>query len=58
MIIEQKIKELGINLPELSTPKAMYVPVKQLGNAYLYQDRHPLLMENLLIQEKSVKKEH
>ncbi|AJD28916.1 hypothetical protein [Clostridium botulinum] len=57
MKIEQKIKELGIKLPELSTPTAMYVPVKQLGNSHLYQDRHLLLMENLLIQEKLVKKE-
>ncbi|WP_243148757.1 hypothetical protein [Clostridium sporogenes] len=30
MRIEQKIKKLGIKLPELSTPNAMYVPVKQL----------------------------
>ncbi|SQB31366.1 endoribonuclease family protein [Clostridium sporogenes] len=58
MIIEQKIKELGIKLPELSTPKAMYVPVKQLGNALFVSGQAPLLMENLLIQEKSVKKEH
>ncbi|MCR1973023.1 hypothetical protein NSA52_02620 [Clostridium sporogenes] len=29
--IEQKIKGLGIKLPELSTSKAMYVPVNQLG---------------------------
>ncbi|MCF0138456.1 MAG: RidA family protein [Oscillospiraceae bacterium] len=33
MIIEKKIKELGYELPEDSKPKAMYVPVKQLGNS-------------------------
>ena len=33
MKIEKRIKELGIDLPEQSAPKAMYIPVKQLGNA-------------------------
>ncbi|WP_204407863.1 hypothetical protein [Brevibacillus laterosporus] len=33
MKIGRKIEELGIKLPESSAPKAMYVPVKQLGNA-------------------------
>ncbi|ATO51480.1 hypothetical protein P4V86_17170 [Brevibacillus laterosporus] len=33
MKIERKIEESGILLPENSAPKAMYVPVKQLGNA-------------------------
>ncbi|MGO5072986.1 RidA family protein [Clostridium sporogenes] len=43
MRIEQKIKELGIKLPELSTPKAMYVPVKQLGNALFVSGQAPLV---------------
>ncbi|MBR0159853.1 MAG: RidA family protein [Oscillospiraceae bacterium] len=33
MKVEERIKELGIELPEQSAPKAMYVPVKKLGNA-------------------------
>ena len=33
MKIEKRIKELGIDLSEQSAPKAMYIPVKQLGNA-------------------------
>ncbi|MBT2701423.1 hypothetical protein J7E79_29670 [Bacillus sp. ISL-40] len=33
MRAEQRIKELSITLPEKSTPDAMYIPVKQLGNA-------------------------
>ncbi|MCW6093171.1 RidA family protein [Clostridium sporogenes] len=43
MRIEQKIKELGIKLPELSTPNAMYVPVKQLGNALFVSGQAPLV---------------
>ena len=33
MNVEKKIEELGIELPEMSPPGAMYIPVKQLGNA-------------------------
>jgi enamine deaminase RidA (YjgF/YER057c/UK114 family) len=33
MLIEKRIKELGIELPADSKPGAMYVPVKQLGSA-------------------------
>lgn len=30
MRIEKRIEDLGITLPEMSPPKAMYLPVKQL----------------------------
>ena len=33
MITEKRIEELGIELPLASPPGAMYIPVKQLGNA-------------------------
>ncbi|EQC1534849.1 RidA family protein [Clostridium botulinum] len=32
-----------MKLPELSTPKAMYVPVKQLGNALFVSGQAPLV---------------
>lgn len=41
MIIEKKIQELGIDLPISSPPGAMYVPVKQLGNALFVSGQIP-----------------
>lgn len=43
MIIEEKIKQLGIDLPEMSKPGAMYVPVKQLGNALFISGQVPFV---------------
>lgn len=43
MEIERKIKELGITLPENSSPKAMYVPVKQLGNVLFVSGQAPFV---------------
>lgn len=42
MIIEKKIQELGIALPLASPPGAMYVPVKQLGNALFVSGQIPV----------------
>ena len=41
MKIEERIKELGIDLPAQSAPKAMYIPVKQLGNALFVAGQVP-----------------
>jgi enamine deaminase RidA (YjgF/YER057c/UK114 family) len=43
MNVEKKIKELGINLPLSSPPGAMYVPVKQLGNALFVAGQVPFV---------------
>ncbi len=41
MNIEKRIEELGIVLPEMSKPGAMYIPVKQLGNALFVSGQVP-----------------
>lgn len=43
MIIEKKIEALGISLPEMSPPGAMYIPVKQLGNALFVSGQVPFV---------------
>ncbi len=43
MVIEEKIKNLGIDLPETSKPGAMYIPVKQLGNALFVSGQVPFV---------------
>ena len=42
MIIEKRIEELGITLPAASAPAAMYIPVKQLGNALFVSGQIPM----------------
>ncbi len=42
MLIEKRIKELGIDLPPSSPPGAMYVPVKRLGNALFVSGQVPM----------------
>ncbi|MEK4971300.1 RidA family protein [Niallia sp. FSL R7-0648] len=46
MSIEAKLLELGYSLPSNSTPKAMYVPVKQVGNLLFVSGQGPFLSEN------------
>lgn len=41
MRIEKRIEDLGITLPEMSPPKAMYLPVKQLGSALFVSGQVP-----------------
>lgn len=43
MIVEQKIEKLGMKLPESSAPQAMYVPVKQMGNALFISGQGPFV---------------
>lgn len=49
---EQKLKELGYTLPELSAPKAMYIPVRQLGNALYVSGQIPMLDGKVLYSGK------
>lgn len=41
MKAEKKIEEMGIVLPEMSKPGAMYIPVKRLGNALFVSGQVP-----------------
>lgn len=43
MKIEERIKAIGINLPENSKPGGMYVPVKHLGNALYVAGQVPFI---------------
>lgn len=43
MRIEQKIKELGIDLPEAPKPAAIYIPVKQVGNTLYITGQIPFV---------------
>lgn len=42
MKIEERIKELGIEIPEAAAPAAMYVPVKQTGNLLFVSGQIPV----------------
>ena len=42
MKIEEKIKELGIEIPEAAAPAAMYVPVKKTGNLLFISGQIPV----------------
>lgn len=44
MIAEQKIASMGIELPAMSEPKAMYVPVVQTGNLCICFRQIPMVM--------------
>jgi len=43
MLIENRIAELGISLPESSPPGAMYIPVKQVGNILFVAGQVPFV---------------
>lgn len=52
MKVEKRIEELGIKLPESPAPRAMYVPVKQLGNALFVSGQLPLVDGKLVYTGK------
>lgn len=41
MSIDEKLAQLGIELPESPAPAAMYIPVKRLGNALFVSGQIP-----------------
>ena len=43
MIVEKRIEALGIELPAMSPPGAMYIPVKKLGNALFVSGQVPFV---------------
>lgn len=52
MIVEKKLVEMGIQLPELSAPKALYVPVVQTGKLCFVSGQIPMLDGQLLYAGK------
>jgi enamine deaminase RidA (YjgF/YER057c/UK114 family) len=52
MIIEQKLKELQIVLPEAVKPAAMYIPAKQIGNALYISGQIPFRDNELVYTGK------
>lgn len=52
MKVEEKIAALGITLPAQSEPKAMYIPVKALGNALFVSGQVPFQDGDLLYRGK------
>lgn len=49
MNIEKRLMELGITLPGQSTPKAMYIPVKQIGCALFISGQIPAKEDGKLL---------
>ena len=43
-MIEEKIKELGLELPEVAKPLAAYIPAKQVGNLVMTSGQVPLVI--------------
>lgn len=52
MRAEQKIAALGIELPAMSEPKAMYVPVVQTGNLCFVSGQIPMVDDKLVYTGK------
>lgn len=52
MIIEKKLQELQVELPAMSAPKAMYVPVVQTGALCYVSGQIPMLDGKLLYAGK------
>ena len=55
MKIEERIAELGIDLPEAATPAAMYIPVKQTGNMLFVSGQIPVVKGELKYTGKAGK---
>ncbi|MFO7526644.1 MAG: RidA family protein [Ignavibacteriaceae bacterium] len=46
-MIEEKIKELGFEVPEVAKPLAAYIPAKQVGNLVMTSGQVPLVKGEL-----------
>lgn len=47
MKVEAKLQEMGITLPAMGEPKAMYIPVVQTGNLCFVSGQVPMLDDKL-----------
>lgn len=52
MIVENRLQEMGIALPEMSAPKALYVPVVQTGKLCYVSGQIPMLDGKVLYTGK------
>lgn len=52
MIVENRLQELGIVLPEMSAPKALYVPVVQTGKLCYVSGQIPMFDGKVLYTGK------
>jgi len=52
MKAEERIKELGITLPETAPPRAMYVPVKRTGNLLYVSGQLPMRQDGTILKGK------
>ncbi len=52
MIVEQRLREMGIELPEASPPKAMYIPVRQAGNLLFVSGQIPIVGDTMAFTGK------
>ena len=48
MIIENRLKEMGIELPDAAAPAAMYIPVRQAGNLLFVSGQLPKIGEKFV----------
>lgn len=46
-MIEEKIKELGFELPEVAKPLAAYIPAKKVGNLVMTSGQVPLVKSEI-----------
>ena len=53
MNVEKRIEELGIELPEMAAPAAMYIPVKQTGNLVFVSGQIPVKEGKLIYTGKA-----
>lgn len=51
-MIEEKIKELGFEVPEVAKPLAAYIPAKQVGNLVMTSGQVPLVKGDILYKGK------
>ncbi len=51
-MIEEKIKELGFEVPEVAKPLAAYIPAKQVGNLVMTSGQVPLVKGEILYKGK------
>jgi len=52
MKAEERIRELGITLPESAPPRAMYVPVKRTGNLLYVSGQLPMREDGTILTGK------
>jgi len=52
MKAEERIKELGITLPETAPPRAMYVPVKRTGDLLYVSGQLPMREDGTILKGK------